>query len=103
MIGTSGAMRVALDASPDGDRSRPFGLWRYRLDRRRVVVGGALSNGGNAREWVLELAAGRDPRDPAVNRVEQDHLQRVADALHPTHTASPCCPFSPVRAAPTTG
>ncbi|MCA1559319.1 MAG: hypothetical protein LC804_03275 [Acidobacteria bacterium] len=30
-----------------------FGLWRYRLDRSRVVLGGALSNGGNVRDWML--------------------------------------------------
>jgi gluconokinase len=93
MIGTSGAMRVAWKPRRTETVRAPFGLWRYRLDRRRVVVGGALSNGGNAREWVLELAAGRDPRDPAVNRVEQDHLQRVADALPPDAHGLTVLPF----------
>ncbi len=50
MIGTSGALRQVwtTDAAPDV----PFGLWRYWLDRRRVVVGGALSNGGNLVAWL---------------------------------------------------
>jgi gluconokinase len=83
MIGTSGAMRVLWPPRPGETVRAPFGLWRYRLDRRRVLVGGALSNGGNAREWVLELAAGRKPNDPTVNRAQQDRLQRLADALPP--------------------
>jgi gluconokinase len=30
----------------------PDGLWRYRLNRERVIVGGALSNGGNLARWL---------------------------------------------------
>jgi gluconokinase len=50
MIGTSGALRQlwTTDSSP----AVSFGLWRYWLDRRRVVVGGALSNGGNLIAWL---------------------------------------------------
>jgi gluconokinase len=48
MIGTSGAMRVAWTA----DRVEiPWGLWCYRADRRRVLLGGALNDGGNLVEW----------------------------------------------------
>ena len=58
MIGTSGALRVLWEPRR-GERVRQsFGLWRYRLDRRRVVVGGALSNGGNVREWVMRTLSG---------------------------------------------
>ena len=47
-IGTSGALRVVLDQ----DRLRvPWGTFVYRIDRRRVVVGGALSEGGNVVRW----------------------------------------------------
>jgi gluconokinase len=31
----------------------PRGLWRYRLDETRFLTGGALSNGGNLRHWLL--------------------------------------------------
>jgi gluconokinase len=53
MIGTSGALRQTwtTDSAPDV----PFGLWRYWLDRRRVVVGGALSNGGNLVAWMRQM------------------------------------------------
>ena len=45
MIGTSAAMRVAYTGEPP--KQIPKGLWCYRIDRTRVIVGGALSDGGN--------------------------------------------------------
>lgn len=48
MIGTSGAMRVVWE-TPRVEI--PPGLWCYRADRRRVVLGGALNDGGNLVEW----------------------------------------------------
>jgi gluconokinase len=48
MVGTSGAMRAVCAT----DRiDIPWGLWCYRADRRRVVLGGALNDGGNLVEW----------------------------------------------------
>ena len=74
MVGTSAAMRVAYAGYPPSPI--PDGLWCYRIDRRRVIVGGALSDGGNlyARIKQLfklpanadELVAGREPRDTLV-------------------------------------
>ena len=51
MIGTSGAVRTLLEPARRDRIPVRAGLWRYRLDRRRIVVGGALSNGGNVRDW----------------------------------------------------
>jgi gluconokinase len=45
MVGTSGAMRVAYAGK--APEPIPSGLWCYRIDRNRVIVGGALSDGGN--------------------------------------------------------
>lgn len=45
MIGTSAAMRVAYTGEPP--KNIPEGLWCYRIDRKRVIIGGALSDGGN--------------------------------------------------------
>lgn len=59
-LGTSGAMRLILPAPAGEDWQVPSGLWAYRLDRDHAVIGGALSNGGNIRRWVLELT-GRSP------------------------------------------
>ncbi|BBL79156.1 gluconate kinase [Rubrobacter xylanophilus] len=49
MVGTSGAMRILWRAEAT---SIPPGLWCYRADGRRFVMGGALSNGGNLVEWL---------------------------------------------------
>lgn len=51
MIGTSGALRVLWAAN---GVATPSGLWRYRLDREHIIVGGALSNGGNLVRWLRE-------------------------------------------------
>jgi gluconokinase len=50
-LGTSIALRVATTAP----QAPPRGLWRYRLDRRLSVVGGALSEGGNVYAWCREV------------------------------------------------
>ena len=52
MIGTSGAMRVLWEGEPPPEL--PTGLWCYRADRRRVVAGGALSDGGGLWAWMNE-------------------------------------------------
>jgi gluconokinase len=54
-VGTSAALRVVTTAAS----APPRGLWRYRLDRRASLIGGALSEGGNVHAWcrkVLRLA-----------------------------------------------
>jgi gluconokinase len=50
MIGTSAAMRVAYCGGPP--KKIPAGLWCYRIDRERVIIGGALSDGGNLAELI---------------------------------------------------
>jgi len=49
MVGTSGAMRATFEA----DRiDIPDGLFCYRMDRKRFVAGGALTNGGEVFAWM---------------------------------------------------
>jgi gluconokinase len=50
MVGTSAAARVVYDGA--AVLPRP-GLFLYRLDRKRVCEGGALSDGGNLHAWLL--------------------------------------------------
>jgi gluconokinase len=60
MIGTTGAMRVVR---PAGDAPVPAGLWSYRLDRSRELIGGVLGDGGNLFEWLgSTVGRGLDPR-----------------------------------------
>jgi gluconokinase len=52
MVGTSGAMRVVFAGGPPRDLSPA--LWSYRVCDKRVVVGGALSDGGGLLQWLTE-------------------------------------------------
>lgn len=49
MVGTTGAMRAVREALEI--RVAP-GLWCYRVDRKRFVTGGALSDGGDIYAWM---------------------------------------------------
>jgi gluconokinase len=74
MIGTSGAMRIAYRGDvPD---RIPAGLWCYRIDRRRVIIGGALSDGGGLYKWLKDnlRLAGDD------NKTEAEIARRASDA-----------------------
>lgn len=48
-VGTSSAMRVVLT---DRVARIPSGLWCYRVDGRRSLLGGALSEGGSVFAWM---------------------------------------------------
>jgi gluconokinase len=48
-VGTSAALRVVTS---DGWATPPAGLWCYRMDHERTVMGGAISNGGLVRGWL---------------------------------------------------
>ena len=50
-VGTSGAMRVAVEAEKV---DIPSGLFCYRIDKQRFLVGGAFANGGNVYAWESE-------------------------------------------------
>jgi gluconokinase len=51
-VGTSAALRVALEGKSRGPLA-PFGLFCYRVDEARRLLGGAVSNAGNLRAWAL--------------------------------------------------
>lgn len=73
MIGTSGAMRVAYKGDPPNNI--PPGLWCYRIDRKRVIMGGALSDGGGLYHWLKEnlKLTGSD------NQIENEIARRTPD------------------------
>jgi gluconokinase len=73
MIGTSGAMRVLWKGAPPAEISPA--LWCYRLDRERVITGGALSDGGGLYKWMtdtLSLSADEQERESALALLEPD-------------------------------
>jgi gluconokinase len=59
-VGTSGALRVLRKAEP---ADVPRALWQYRLDRTRLLTGGAVSNGGNVFRWMREQFALGTPEE----------------------------------------
>lgn len=75
MIGTSAAMRMAYRAAPPA--KIPQGLWCYRIDRSRIIIGGALSDGGGLYRWLkenLRLLADDDKTEAEVaKRVPAAH------------------------------
>jgi len=59
-VGTSAALRIMRAGA---EAKAPTGLFCYRVDAARYLVGGAISNAGNLRAWGLsELQTGR-PED----------------------------------------
>jgi gluconokinase len=70
MVGTSGAMRAVSDAP---SVEIPPGLWCYHVDRRRFVLGGALSNGGSVYAWLSHT----------LQLPEKDELERQLEAMQP--------------------
>lgn len=69
-LGTSAALRVAT-TTPGAP---PRGLWRYRLDRRISLIGGALSEGGNVLAWCRDAL-----RLPPAGEVDAALSAVVAD------------------------
>ena len=73
MIGTSGAMRVAYQG--EIPEKIPDGLWCYRIDRTRVIFGGALSDGGGLYGWLkknFRIENDDDKTEAEINKREPD-------------------------------
>jgi gluconokinase len=82
-VGTSAAMRlVSLEEFGTGHPT-PSGLWRYRVDARRSLVGGATSEGGNVLAWCRRVLA-----------LPPDHeLERGVDEMPPGGHGLTALPF----------
>ncbi len=70
MVGTSGAMRVLWGGTPPTVLAPE--LWCYRADHSRILVGGALSDGGGLYSWMSGTLA--------LERAGHDRLA-IEDAL----------------------
>ncbi len=73
-LGTSAALRVVL---PAAGGSTPWGLFRYRVDGARAVIGGATSEGGNVMAWSREALA--------LPRTDEEIERAVADVAPDGH------------------
>ncbi len=82
MIGTSGAMRVLFAGEPP--ESLPPELFCYRADRDRVVVGGALSDGGGLYRWLTEAL---------MLNEDEEEIERALAAIEPDSHGLTILPF----------
>jgi gluconokinase len=80
MVGTSGAMRVSW---PTDAVAIPAGLFCYRVDRRRILLGGALSNGGSVHAWLTRILRLDSP----------EVVERELDAMPPDTHSLTVLPF----------
>jgi gluconokinase len=71
MVGTTGAMRAVIET--DRLEIAP-GLWCYRVDRKRFITGGALSNGGDVFAWMK--------RTLVLPKDLEAHLEKAAPGDH---------------------
>lgn len=71
-FGTSGALRVMREGR---DVKPPLGLFGYRVDAKRFLVGGAISNAGNLRAWCL-----RELKVPDDATIEAELAKRPGPA-----------------------
>lgn len=67
-FGTSAAVRIVRDR---GIPRAPFGLFCYRIDERRHLIGGAISNAGGLRAWCVDRL-----RLPAEAELERELAAR---------------------------
>jgi len=74
-VGTSAALRVVLPEPVGPHAATPRGLWRYRVDGGRALVGGATSEGGNVLACCRKVLA-LPPGDAAL---EEALARRPAD------------------------
>jgi gluconokinase len=65
-IGTTSAVRVVVPGSP---KRIPHGLWCYRVDERRSLLGGALSEGGSIVAWLRDVLGEAAPDDDELAAV----------------------------------
>jgi len=70
MVGTSGAYRTLYET--ERPQPRP-GLFLYRADERRVLEGGALSDGGNVHGWLEDILGPDEDENALTERDPTDH------------------------------
>ncbi len=68
-VGTSGAMRVIVPGTP---AETPDGLFVYRVDESRSLVGGALSNAGNLYAWLNKVLQTGDDLQAQIAAIAPD-------------------------------
>jgi gluconokinase len=79
-LGTTSAVRAVVPGDP---AAVPDGLWCYRVDRRRSLVGGAPAEGGNVFAWMTG----------ALGLAPDGALEAALDAMAPDAHGLTVLPF----------
>ncbi len=79
-VGTTSAMRMV---TAEDVEDVPWGLWCYRVDGRRSLPGGALSEGGNVFAWLRQM----------LRLPESDDLEAALSAMEPDGHGLTVLPF----------
>jgi gluconokinase len=87
-VGTSGAMRML--SSRAAPTTLPPELFCYRADRERVVIGGALSDGGGLLRWLQN----------SLKPTDDDELNRLLEEYEPDSHGLTILPFWSGERAP---
>jgi gluconokinase len=93
MIGTSAAMRVVYEGAAPSELDES--LWCYRVDRKRVVVGGALSDGGGLYAWLTDALAlsSRAATGEHERTTDSAEIERALDVSGPDSHGLTMLPF----------
>jgi gluconokinase len=86
-VGTTSALRAVLSTAPE---HLPAGLWCYRVDRERSLLGGALSEGGSVFAWMRGI----------LNLEPQLNLEEALGAMEPDSHGLTVLPFLAGERAP---
>jgi gluconokinase len=86
-VGTTSALRAVLSTAPE---HLPAGLWCYRVDGERSLLGGALSEGGSVFAWMRGI----------LNLEPQSNLEEALGAMEPDSHGLTVLPFLAGERAP---
>ena len=86
-MGTTSALRVVLGDAPE---HIPAGLWCYRVDGKRSLLGGALTEGGSVFAWMKDT----------LNLGNHPDLERALAAMEPDSHGLTVLPFLAGERAP---
>ncbi len=82
-VGTTAAVRVVVSQADSRQAPAvPTGLWGYRIDQHRHLLGGAITDGGSIVRWIHDFFAG-----------EWSELDRVAASTPPDGHGLTLLPF----------
>jgi len=86
-MGTTSALRIVLNEPLE---NLPAGLWNYLVDKRRTLLGGALSEGGIIYSWMQQI----------LNLQKFPNLEKALSSLPPDSHGLTILPFISGERAP---